>query len=530
MEHTTHRIVRGTAAWPIRWVLVVVLALLAVVMAVPAGASDSDSELLGELVRDDLSAIAAEVVSDAALDMVNQEQFSPVRELWEDDERLALQLDYQLEFRSYVDFMSSDAAGLADLLSDRPLNHGIEELGLYMTAAEVAEMQRRSELGDRMGTIVEVVTGVDELVVPEGESPTYGADFGGIWQDQLDGGRIVLAVVEGASVDVGMLATIAGGLDSIKVVEQRFSYDELQDYKRLLWKELGVLGIAGDVAVVWDDHGMHIEVRVPDPVAASRLLSSTVDKDAYVVVKGEPMVEAGVPNSTHTLADQQPGLDIMVKDGVGRKPCTWGFNGHTSTYHYIVTAGHCLAANANQSGASVAQVDVWQNDQTSRDLTNNPYVRSFDNATYDIARIESQYANDNCYHGDPDQSSHHCAWTMSSRALHNSWELGSDQSCASLGTTNDYRCGYIFEENAGTSGNRVRVAMTIMGGDSGSGMKWSNRIDGIITDRSTSQAFFQTAYHAQVQLGNGYFYFNCAVGQTTYTSASSWSACPYSDA
>ena len=59
-----------------------------------------------------------------------------------------------------------------------------------------------------------------------------------------------------------------------------------------------------------------------------------------------------------------------------------------------------------------------------------------------------------------------------------------------------------------------------------SGGQWGNRIDGILTDRSDTQAFYQTAYHVQYTLGNGYFYFNCAVGRTTRSDPGGWGVCP----
>ena len=185
----------------------------------------------------------------------------------------------------------------------------------------------------------------------------------------------------------------------------------------------------------------------------------------------------------------------------------------------------------NNTNGSWVNLDVFQDGSSSRNLTpGSAFLRSIDNSTYDVSRISSLYADDNCYHGDNDQSSPHCKWPMASRALHNSWEVGSDRTCASLGNSGDYRCGYIEEENA-NGGNRVRVGMTVIAGDSGSGMKWKYRIDGILTDRSSTDAFFQTAYHVQKALGDGYFYFNCySPGKKVNTDPANWGVCPTTNA
>jgi len=105
----------------------------------------------------------------------------------------------------------------------------------------------------------------------------------------------------------------------------------------------------------------------------------------------------------------------------------------------------------------------------------------------------------------------------------------SDRTCASFasGTTNDYLCGYILDEEWNET-NRVRVGIEAHVGDSGAGMKWEYTIDGILTDITdpAGDLFFQTAYHTQYTLGNGYFYFNCAAGETTETDPADWGVCP----
>ncbi|MFH1330896.1 MAG: hypothetical protein ABIJ48_09640 [Actinomycetota bacterium] len=112
---------------------------------------------------------------------------------WSSDLELLSAVDYQLEFRAYFDFLDAGEEHLAEALLARPDNMGIRSLNLYMADAEAAELQRRMTLGDTMPMVVEAVTGVDQAEIAEGESPERGPNFGGIWQDQLDGGRITLA-------------------------------------------------------------------------------------------------------------------------------------------------------------------------------------------------------------------------------------------------------------------------------------------------------------------------------------------------
>ncbi|MGF1617166.1 MAG: hypothetical protein ACFCU2_05085 [Acidimicrobiia bacterium] len=487
----------------------------------------------GFITRDDLPEGLAALVTEESIAAANLPVFATARQGYGSDARFVAQIDYQLEFRSKVDFMSSEYEHIAQLMSERPENMGSEQMGLYMAEAEVAEMKRRDALGDSMPSVVTAVTGIRVEDSPEGILPDYGPIFGGIWQDQLDGGRIVLAVVDATSLDIKSLEDLVDGSANLKIVEQPFTYNEIENYRLQLDSELQALGIARDIAAVRSDRGRLLEVRVADPVSLPESFGVSVPRSAFDVVIGEPIQEAGYPNTTHSLADQQPGLRIAMRTSssfVGY--CTWGFNGHTSTFNYMVYAGHCNPGTyKNSSGYVGSNVKIWQNNSSSRVLTpSNPFLHSVDNSTYDGARMQSGYANDNCYHGDTGASSPspHCGWPMSARAIHNSWEVGSDRTCASLGNSGVYKCGYIVELNAPP--NRVRVDMSVVAGDSGSGFKWDYRIDGILTDRSTTQAFFQTAYHVQVALGNGYFYFNCASGKKTYSDPSNWGVCPAVDA
>ncbi|MDH5372742.1 MAG: S1 family peptidase, partial [Acidimicrobiia bacterium] len=478
------------------------------------------------LTRAELRSGLDELVMDRSIVAANSSELAAARLLWDSDQAFVAQLDYQLDFRSRVDYLSTSPDHLANVLSARPDNFGIEELGLYLFDDEVAEMQRRFELGDRMEEIVRVVTGVDEATVDEVTLPDYGSNFGGIMQDQMNGGVIVLALRDPSLVDIPRLEKLAGGASFLKVVKQDFSYNEIEDFRTVLESELDKLGVERNVTAVWSERGRSLEVRVEAPLLLPLSLAASVPEGAFAVVRGEPVRDLGDPDTLHSYADQQPGLRVQVAitdgpDGI----CTWGHNGHTASYHYIVMAGHCFQDYKNTSGTWVGEViNLWQDGSSSRDITpGNSFLKSIKNADYDTARIESSYANDNCYHGDPDRYDAHCKYKMSSRALGNTnWEVGSDVTCASLGNSGVYRCGYITEENHGTD-KTVGVGMNVIGGDSGSGMKYSNRIDGILNGSVPGTAFFQTAYRVKSSLG---FDFNCHNGLLTTSNPSDWATCP----
>jgi hypothetical protein len=113
---------------------------------------------------------------------------------------------------------------------------------------------------------------------------------------------------------------------------------------------------------------------------------------------------------------------------------------------------------------------------------------------------------------------------MSSLADHNSWETGSDVTCASLGNTGMWKCGFILQEGV-NSDQTVKVGMTAIPGDSGSGMRWGNRIDGILNGITTNAIFFQTGERAETALAPN-FSFNCHVGLLTTTNPAAWGTCP----
>ncbi len=468
-----------------------------------------------------------------AREVLEADEFESVRSLWSEGAALVDQIDYQLGFRSRFDHLAIDVNGLAELLQARPRNGAIDELGLYMWDREYEELQRRIRLGDRMDAVVEAITGVPPIdPAREGEEPRFGPLFAGIWQDQNDGGRIVVAVTDLGQVDLGAVAGIVGGSELVRVVEQRYSYDETNRIRDRIVAAMQEGGIEASVVVTTSGEGRRIEIWTPEVSAATAAARRVASADAFRVVDKGSFKPIGYPQQTHTWGDLQPGLAIAVGSGSGSagEKCTWGFNGHTSAYNYVVTAGHCAPTAYENYTGWVSGSNKFEISQTFS--TANPwprivtvgdtFLKSVYSTTYDMLRAESPYADDNCYHGSGGSSAAHCQWPMANRALHNSWEVNSDVTCASLGSSNTYRCGLILEENF-EGRRKVRAAISAVGGDSGAGAKYSYTIDGIIVEAAPSgEVLFGTAYDVKAQLG---FDFNCASG-ARYLPANQWGACP----
>lgn len=500
------------------------LAILGIILATATPSStgmitpDADSGSITELT---------------ASEIMESPQFDSVRSVWAADGSLLEQVDYQIDYRAQADYLQMNVAELANLLSVRPQNGGYQSLGLYLWDTEVQEMQRRAELGDKIDS-VENLFALGDGQGEEGSEPNFADDFAGIWQDQLDGGKIVIAVTAVDAVDMSSIASLIGDSSSFRIIEQDYSYNELNGLRDVLVGEVSSQGLDASVLVTTGAIGRTIEIRSLEPEAIAARLEGVAPSDAYSIVEAAPFTELGLPQTQHSFTDQQPGLAIAVGSGSGTagESCTWGFNGHTGSYSYVVSAGHCASATYDTFTGWIYGDGLFEISQTYS--TSSPWPRIITpgdtylvskNGLYDMLRAESTYANDNCYHGSGSGTGAHCQWPMANRASHNSWEIGSDQTCASLGKSNTYRCGYILEENF-EGGRTVRADIDNIGGDSGSGAKWDYTIDGIIVEGSGTEVLFQTSYDVETQLG---FDFNCASPGPHYLLPSEWDPCPVVD-
>lgn len=474
----------------------------------------------GPITPDDLEPGRRERISDEALAAAQDPALALARASWDQPLDFVHQVHYQLRFRSRFDFLSSDLDHLGQLLRDRPENVGVENLGLFMTDAEADELLRRQELGDRLPDLARAAG--EEPAQEEGAEPTRSENFAGVWQDQLDGGRLVVAVVDPSKVDRQALDRLAGGSDNLKVIDVDHSWDEVNTIRDRANKAIQEGDVEAGVRINSTSVGRVIDIYGPDLKTIPADIVALVPDGLGSLTQKDLPVDQGNPNTTHPESEQQPGLRIEFDPGGN---CTWGANGHTSSYNYMVFAGHC-GPDPSFLGWSDS-VEIHQNN--SFHLTpGSQFFYSKTDSGWDMERASSPQADSNCYHAVGS-----CVRYIRWRALHNSWETNSDLVCASLGNTNDYECGLILEEystppSSCTIGNRaVRYDIDTGGGDSGSGLigpvGTGVTIDAIHTCGDGTEALGQTAYDVKNQLA---FDYNCASSKVTGRSAGNWGSCP----
>jgi len=443
------------------------------------------------------------------------------RRLWGQHGDFVWQVHRQLNTRSKLDYMSSEPEHLSGVLAETA---GVpRHIGLFMTEAEAAEFERRIELGD-------VIPEIDSLLgvkapTEEGGDEISGPNYGGAWQDQLDGGRIVVALVDPTNVDVAALAQALGGEEHLKIVEAELSFDELIARRDAISQALIRAEVPTSLRIESRSDGKHIVVQAPDIRRAENVVRRADLATGVEFVEGQAMKDESSPSSTHSEADQMPGLRITTQGGL----CTWGVNGHTASLNYATLAAHCFQYNLNYSGWA-SSTELEQGSGTQFLLTpGTQYLKTTTGSNYDSARMSTPQADSNCYHSNSD-----CARFIAKRTLHNSWEVNSDWVCLSMGNTNSWDCGVVQEEyweHTCTAGQMVRYDIDTGGGDSGGGVigllgGTSASIDAIHTCADGTSGGGNTAYHVKQALG---FDFNCSTVEVTNRAASAWGSCPTID-
>lgn len=501
----------------------------------------------GPITRNDLPSEVASRVLDQSIELAQTEAFATARGEWSEGSDFVWQIDRQLRTRQKLDYMANSPEAIAAALEGREGR----VLGLLVSSAEEREFLRRLEVGDRIPDVRAALStksqsrsirdgfGIGRSADSEGVTEVRPEGLGGIWQDQSDGGKIIVALVDPAAHDLPKLEQAAGGPGNLKVVQVPMSFDELEQVRDEVKMALGGAQVPAAVLLDSRSDGKHIVVQAPNVGAATEALEVAGLRNQVELVDGEAPVSEGDPHNVHREGDQQAGLRLKVKNG-STGICSWGVNGHTSSLNYITTAGHCFSTNPNYRGW-VSRTEVYQGNRST--LTSNfhltpgrQYLYSVRGDGRDAARISSPQADSNCYHADG-----HCQKYIRSRALHNSWEVNSDWVCASLGNTNTYECGLVLEENYDPDRffgllqskckgeNMVRYDIDTKDGDSGSGIigeYWRSSaasIDAIHSCGVGSSGAGNTAYHVKQKLG---YDFNCGTSTRRGVSASSWGSCP----
>lgn len=233
----------------------------------------------------------------------------PCHQLWRQPAKAGIeefdfvwQIDYQLRFREHVDYMATDADHIGRLMSNRPQNVGIERLGLFLNANEAEEFNRRQELGGRISQVREALGESDEEDFDEETTPEYGPNFGGVWQDQLGGGDIVVAVVDPSKVDADAVRKVAGNPDDVRIVQVRYSWAEINSMRDSFNESIKSRGIDAAVLINSTGTGREFEIVTPTPELIDASLLGRVPAELVTVTEEE----TARPSSAHPTLTRLP--------------------------------------------------------------------------------------------------------------------------------------------------------------------------------------------------------------------------------
>lgn len=469
-------------------------------------------------------------VSDRTIQVASSSRLADVRSRWNEPYDFVNQVGYQLEFRALSDYLNHDVEHIAHVLDNRASASamGLHELGLFMTDSEWQETRRRAESWNRAFQVRAALVGEERAAVldREAQDAEFGPIFGGMRMDNLNGGIIQIGVVGSPEISGELVAAMEAAPD-VELISVTYSWDQLREWSRVALNaaiDQDVNATASRsvqlnaVIVTVDSDRYQLPEIIPKDAALVR-----VDPE-YVLV--QPHHE---PDSAHPASEMSSGLRARI-GWTGWELCTWGMAGHTYAYNYLVTAGHCVLDNNNETLVGWHDVNVRQegSGQWMQGIEiayqPNAYVVAKDIGRIDAARIMSHYGDTNCYHG----QTAWCAFSMDSRrSLYGHAE--GQTVCASYAGSNIYLCTYITSIEENTEDPSALVLRTLKingvphGGDSGSGVKYSNTWDGLHYAGSTTHGVVTPAYYVKTDLG---FDFNCVPHSS---NPSGWGACPYGD-
>jgi len=452
------------------------------------------------------------------------------RQVWDAEYTVAGEFNKQVEaqraFRENYDFLLTDDVTVADAIasSRSAENVSFEEMGLVLTDPEWTEFDRRDDLiSDYAADVRQAVASYD--LTDESRWPNFGPLYGGTWIDQLDGGKLHLAVTDLADAASRNLdSLVPRGNQDLELVEVAYSFEELVGFHSVVADELEAAG--------YTNFGVGVRARdnaivVKTDVAIDVPLSVPPDAVVFDVRPGEQIAHSKnaayyeVPSLNYVTfgaSQQQPGLRIGVykSNKTGGWGCTWGFNGHSANYNYLLTAGHCVDdAEGGTSGVITTSSD-WRQNATGTWRGDDRHTRAINTSTRDAAGLLSGYANDNCYF-----TTSNCSSRITSRQ---SWNNISESQniCASLSKSRVYACGYIDTWPYSEPGInfRIEVDMETLKGDSGAGGKWGKTARGILTEggNGASTSLFMPIYYMVDSIRD----LNCVWNPST----SWWKKCP----
>jgi len=316
--------------------------------------------------------------SEDAVRIAQSPLFASVREGWDAPKDFLSQIDYQLDLRGATDYLDHSDNHLLFVLSNRTAMSrlALQELGLYLTDSEWMEFDRRQDVGRRAHKVLSALLTPNELKAIAAEQPgaSFGSVFAGLWQDQLGGGNLRLAVVAGSKVDEPALQALMASPEDLEIIAVQYSWDQLAAFQTELESAASQQGVS--IRSYTDPMSNTVVVLV----AGDRFRPPTTVPGAAVTVRFDQDIEvhtAHTPAANHNSANQNPGLRIDIKyipQGVGHY-CTWGMTGHTATLNYLVTNGHCILNLMTPTPSQIASsydFDIQQGTTGGVELAHQP--------------------------------------------------------------------------------------------------------------------------------------------------------------
>lgn len=499
------------------------LAIAAVLLAVLAG--------ILTLIPSSADAIAAQV-GDA------QERWQAQHPSLDFDD----QVDYQHHFRSLFDSLDSSDTAIESAMGATRANGSFERWGLNLTDVEHAELLRRERIQAEYPSVAAAAVGdgwSEELL--EGLAPdgSFGS-FAGRWIDQLDGGKLVIALAgdhpgfEAAQrrvLDERDRLVSDGRLEQtdVAIIEVTFTADDLHRVNR----EFGKIYVDDDdelrmlvrMSASMNEQENRVDLYAePSYLDQAKRFSSQYPDGLVNVVpvaEGEHEFTADLnPNSDWGAGNWHAGAKIRIVNGSGstQGSCMWGASARTSVYAYVVTAAHCLGSAYETN--SLGTVAFWNGDHGSssrrgvrayavNDVIGDPngtsFVVAYHGSRGDIARIMitnfGMVDDLDCFLEYMNQCSH----DLVRRELTTETEVG-DVKCAPMASDNAYRCTTLYSNDAFVWGYDFLRQMNTNNttksqpGDSGTGWIESTLLTGITRGHGSgplNDTYFTHAYYVE---------------------------------
>lgn len=415
-------------------------------------------------------------------------------------------------FRNQFDFLADSDESIATAMTEGLSNRSIDRWSIDMTDAELAEMERRNRIGQLFPQVAAAAVGDDwseELI--EGLDPrgSFGA-FGGHWIDQMNGGRLVVALVPTHHMYAATRARVAALVEGLMrdgqlvstdviVVDVPFTADDLHRVNRD-FNHKYIYSVDDPAAIGMSASRNEVENRVDLYTEAAFLAQAFEFASGYPdglvevipVLNGALNADTDVcsPTNCHPKDDWGPGnwhsgaaIDVLNGNFVSVGGCMWGATVRTTSSVYMVTAAHCLGYgqgtgvigfyNVNITNANRRGTQTWGGD----DIIAHPdqgYVAAYHGVYGDYARLQvtvpGNVDNYDCRLENWDL----CGATVARREKTYESVVG-DVKCVYFGFRNQYVCNPLVSNDAGISGyDNMRSINTdsndhSLDGDSGAG-------------------------------------------------------------